>query len=129
MRLQVLLPYGVSLDQQVAKVSAEAENGFFTLLPRHIDFVAALVPGILQYVTGDGQEHFLALDEGILVKQADRVFVSAVRAIPGDDLERLRESVEEELKARDEDEQRARSVVARLEVDTLRRFSRFGGDA
>ncbi|NMC75543.1 MAG: F0F1 ATP synthase subunit epsilon, partial [Geobacteraceae bacterium] len=45
MKLTVLLPTGVLVDQEVTKVTAEAENGSFCLLPRHIDFLAALVPG------------------------------------------------------------------------------------
>jgi F-type H+-transporting ATPase subunit epsilon len=32
-------------------VIAEAQNGSFCLLPHHIDFVAALAPGLLAYTT------------------------------------------------------------------------------
>ncbi len=128
MNLRVLLPAQVLLDEEVEKVTAEAANGSFTLLPRHIDFVAALVPGILSYLTPGGREYFLALDEGILVKQGDQVYVSAARAVPGDDLEQLQDTVRNELKVLGEGEKRARSVMARLEVDTLRRFTRLGGN-
>lgn len=127
MNLRVLLPPGVMLDEEVEKVTAEAANGFFTLLPRHIDLVTALVPSIFSYVKPDGEEHFLALDEGILVKQGDRVYVSAARAVPGDDLGELRATVEREMRALDESEKKARSVMARLETDTLRRFTQLGG--
>lgn len=128
MNLRVLLPAQVLLDEEVEKVTAEAGNGSFTLLPRHIDFVAALVPGILSYLTPGGREYFLALDEGILVKQGDQVYVSAARAVPGDDLEQLQDTVRNELKVLGEGEKKARSVMARLEVDTLRRFTRLGGN-
>ncbi len=127
MNLKILLPAEVLLQEEVEKVTAEAENGFFTLLPRHIDFVAALVPSIFSYVTPDGQEHILALDEGILVKQGDQVYVSATRAVRGEDLRHLQDTIENELKVLDESEKKARSVMARLEVDTLRRFTRLGG--
>ena len=110
------------------QVTAEAENGFFTLLPRHIDFVTALVPGIFFYLTTDGEEHFLALDEGILVKQGDLVYVSAVRAVAGDDLEHLEDLVVNELKILGESEKKARTVMARLEADTLLRFTRLRGE-
>ena len=128
MNLRVLLPAQVLLDEEVEKVTAEAANGSFTLLPRHIDFVAALVPGILSYLTPGGREYFLALDEGILVKQGDQVYVSAARAVSGDDLEQLQDTVRNELRVLGEGEKRARSVMARLEVDTLRRFTRLGGN-
>ncbi len=123
----MLLPAGVLLDKEVQKVTAEAENGYFTLLPRHIDFVAALVPGIFSYQASDGAEHFLALDEGILVKQGDQVYVSAARAMPGDNLDQLQGAVENELKVLNENEKKTRTVMARLEADTLRRFTRLGG--
>jgi len=122
-----MLPDGVLLEEEVLQVTAEAENGFFTILPRHIDFVAALVPGIFSYITPDDHEHFMALDEGVLVKQEDKVFVSATRAIPGDDLEELEETVRTELMVLGENEKKARTVMARLEADTLRRFTRLGG--
>jgi F-type H+-transporting ATPase subunit epsilon len=57
MRLRVLLPTDVLVDREAAKVIAEAANGSFCLLPRHVDFVAALVPGILRYTTPQGEEH------------------------------------------------------------------------
>jgi len=115
------------LEEEVEKVTAEAENGFFTMLPRHIDFVAALIPGIFSYVTTGGEEHFLALDAGVLVKQGDQVYISAARAVPGDDLEHLEYTVESELKVLGESEKKARAVMARLEADTLRRFAHLGG--
>lgn len=126
--LKILLPAGVLLEEQVEQVTAEAENGFFSILPRHIDFVAALVPGIFSYVTPDDEEHFLALDDGILVKQGDQVYVSAARAVSGESLEVLEDAVENELKVLGEDEKKTRAVMARLEADTLRRFSRLGGE-
>lgn len=55
---------------------AEAENGSFGLLPRHIDVVTALVPGILAYVDGNGRQHLVGIDEGILVKCGDEVRVA-----------------------------------------------------
>ena len=45
MKLKVWLPISVLLDETVTKIKAEAENGHFCLLPHHIDFVTALVPG------------------------------------------------------------------------------------
>jgi ATP synthase protein I len=76
MRLKVLLPTEVLLNEAVTKVIAEAENGSFCLLPRHIDFVAALVPGLLSFTIDEGHEEFLAIDEGILVKCGAEVLVS-----------------------------------------------------
>ena len=128
MNLKILLPAEVLLEEEVEKVTAEAENGFFTILPRHVDFVSALVPSIFTYVTSGGGEHYLALDEGILVKQGDQLYVSAARAVAGESLEVLQETVESELKVLGESEKKSRAVMSRLEADTLRRFTRLGGE-
>lgn len=47
MQLKVLLPTEVLIDEAASKITAEAENGCFCLLPNHVDFVAGLVPGLL----------------------------------------------------------------------------------
>jgi F-type H+-transporting ATPase subunit epsilon len=121
-KLQVLTPAQVTLDQEVEKVIAEAEDGFFCLLPRHADFVAALVPGILEVHGAERGEEFLAVDQGILVKAGEDVVVSTRRAVRSADLEHLRDTVEETFLAVDEHERQARSAAARLEADLVRRF-------
>jgi F-type H+-transporting ATPase subunit epsilon len=123
MQLKVLLPTEVLLDETVIQVTAEAENGSFSLLPRHIDFVAALTPGLLSYVTaGDEREHFLAVNEGILVKVGTEVLVSTQSAVAGADLGQLQTTIEEQFRIHDERERVTRSAMARLEADFVRRF-------
>jgi F-type H+-transporting ATPase subunit epsilon len=91
MRLKVVLPNEVLIDTDVTKVVAEAENGMFCLLPRHVDFVAALVPGLLTCVLQDGQQElFFAVDEGTLVKCGPEVRVSTRRAVQGLDLGQMK---------------------------------------
>jgi F-type H+-transporting ATPase subunit epsilon len=123
MRLTVLLPTEILVDEEVAKVVAEAQNGSFCLLPRHIDFVAALVPGLLSFVnTSDGAEEFLAVDEGLLVKCGPQVLVSTRQAVRGGELGLLRETVEKTFKVLTDQEKRARTALANLEANFIRRF-------
>ncbi|MBN1543121.1 F0F1 ATP synthase subunit epsilon [candidate division KSB1 bacterium] len=122
MKLKVLLPRKVLLTEDVQKVVAEAENGAFGLLPRHIDLTAALVPGILSFVTANGEEKFLAVDEGILVKCGSEVLVSVSNALSGANLGELQERLEQEFKVLDEHEKESRSALARLEAGFIRRF-------
>jgi F-type H+-transporting ATPase subunit epsilon len=123
MRLTVLLPTEILVDEEVAKVVAEAQNGSFCLLPRHIDFVAALVPGLLSFVkTADGAEEFLAVDEGLLVKCGPQVLVSTRQAVRGEELGFLRETVEKTFKVLTDQEKRARTALANLEANFIRRF-------
>jgi F-type H+-transporting ATPase subunit epsilon len=122
MRLKVFLPAEIIVDEEVAKVVAEAGNGFFCMLQRHVDFVAALVPGLLSFETPEGKEVFLAVDEGILVKCKEDVLVSTRNAIRGPDLGELRKAVEEQFKVLDNREKMARSAVAKIEASFVRRF-------
>jgi F-type H+-transporting ATPase subunit epsilon len=122
MHLRIMLPTEVLVDEAVIKVIADAENGAFCLLPRHIDFVTALVPGVLSFHTNEGAERFAAIDEGTLVKCGRDVSVSAFNGVTGSDLEQLQALVEERFIDLDEHERRARTALARLEAGTLRRF-------
>ncbi len=121
MRLKVLLPAEVYLDEEVTKVVAEADNGFFCLLPHHVDFTASLVPGVLSYQAG-GREHYLAVDIGTLVKRGSDIHVSVRNAARSDELGTLKDIVTRQFEEIDEREKKARSSAAKLELDLLRRF-------
>jgi F-type H+-transporting ATPase subunit epsilon len=127
MNLKVLLPAEVLVKEEVAKVTAEAANGSFCLLPKHVDFVAALVPGILSFETAGGRETFVAVDEGILVKCGDEVMVSTRNAVRGPDLGQLRRTVEERFKVLDDHEKTARSAMVKIEAGFVRRFLEIQG--
>jgi F-type H+-transporting ATPase subunit epsilon len=122
MMLKVLLPAEILVDESVTKVHAEAINGSFTLLPRHIDFLAALVPGLLSFETEEGEEEFLAIDEGILIKQGSQVTVSTRHAVRGADLGQLEETIEKQFQSLDDRERTARSAAVKMEADLVRRF-------
>jgi len=123
MTLKVLLPFEVFAEEGgVMRIVAETRAGAFGLLPRRLDCVAALTPGILIYETEAQGEVYLAVDEGVLVKSGPNVLVSVRRALGGADLAQLRDAVEQEFMALDAHEQEARSVMAKLESGFLRRF-------
>lgn len=125
MKLKVLTPIKVLIDRPVTKIIAEAENGHFCLLPNHVDFLTALVPGILSFAT-DEEEVFIAVDEGILVKCGAEVLVSTRNAIVGKDLETLKPMVIEQFQMLDEKEKLTRSALAKFEVSMMRHFRELG---
>jgi len=122
MRLIVLTPDEHLFDGSVTKVVAEATNGSFGLLERHIDMTAPLVPGVLVYTGEAGETGYFGIDEGVLVKCGDTVSVAVRRAVRGRHLEELRRLVRAEFMAVDEQEQVARSALARLEAGVVRRM-------
>ena len=121
MILKVLLPTKILVDQEVTKVTAEAENGSFGILPRHVDFVTILIPGLLSFETEE-EEEFLAVAEGVLVKRGSEVIVSVRNAVRGKNLGELRTAVEEQFRTLDEQEKKTRTVIAKFEADFARRF-------
>lgn len=122
MRLEVVAPARRCVDRVVRRILAEGPDGHFGLLPRHGDFVSALVPGILVYEPEEGPERFVAVNSGTLLKCGDTVLVAVRGAIEGDDLGRLRARVTEEFRRQDEAERDARAALARLEASMVRRF-------
>jgi len=126
MRLRIMLPTERLVDEEVTKVIAEATNGSFCLLPRHIDFIAPLVPGLLQFSRLDGGEEFVAIDEGTLVKQGAEVLVATTNGVRGASLGELRETVEQRFLVQYDRETMARSALAKLEVNIVRRFMELG---
>lgn len=139
LRLKILLPTEILFDGLVTKVIAEAQNGFFCLLPRHIDCVAALVPGILCFYVRQSPsenvasesdkgekitvaENFVGIDSGVLIKCGDQVLVSTFNAVRTQNLDQLKETVEKQFLALDEQEQLARTALTHLEAATIRRF-------
>ena len=124
MKLRVLAPTHVEVDEDVDKVIAEAADGAFCLLPRHVDFVAALNPGILAYYWR-GRERLLAVNGGTLVKCGDDVLVSTMAAVAGDDLGALRRAVEDVFENVGDRERRAYSALVKMEADFIRRFIEF----
>jgi F-type H+-transporting ATPase subunit epsilon len=122
MRLKLLTPIEVLVDETVARINAEGPEGLFCLLPRHRDWVAALVPGIASFVTPAGHETFVAIDQGVLIKCGGDVVISVRRAVRDGDLACLREVVETRFRHCDDQEKAARSAIARLEAGVIRRF-------
>jgi F-type H+-transporting ATPase subunit epsilon len=120
--LTIAVPSAIAVTAAARKITAEGADGFFCLLPRHVDMVTALVPGLLTYVTATGEERFVAVDRGVLVKCGDRVLVATPQAIAGGDLGALRATVLERFGALDERERTARSAVRKLEAGFVRRF-------
>jgi F-type H+-transporting ATPase subunit epsilon len=126
MRLKIMLPSHIFFEEEVAKVIAEAENGQFCLLPRHADLAAALVPGILAYWDLEDTEHWVAVDEGILIKCGPEVRVATRQAVLGRNREDLRQPVDDVFRRLDEQERKTRSALARMEAEFARRLWELG---
>jgi F-type H+-transporting ATPase subunit epsilon len=120
MHLNILLPFRIFVEvQHVKHIVMETSKGAFGLLPHRQDCVAALVPGIFTYRTD--RDHYVAIDEGVMVKADSEVWVSVRSA----SLPELQESVEKTFKQLDEKEKEMRAVMARMESGFLLSLEKF----
>ncbi len=121
MQIKLVLPYRTLLDQPVDKITAPGSEGIFQILPKHIDVVWSLQPGILTLTRNDQDEYF-AIQQGTLVKEGNAVYVSTFQAVKGESLEKLHDTLAQSYEKQDEREKKANEVLIKLETDTIRRF-------
>ncbi|NCA98663.1 MAG: F0F1 ATP synthase subunit epsilon [Clostridia bacterium] len=108
--------------EHVVRLVADTPSGSHGIWPHRLDFVAPLRPGILTFQDDQGSEHYIALDEGILLKSGLLVQVSARRAVASDDLDSLRERLEATLKAVSEQDMQTRRILMKFEDDFIRLY-------
>ena len=115
MNLKVMTPYSVVLNTPVSQVTVEAVDGFFTLKPKHVDFVNALKSGIISYKKEE-KEAFIACNRGVVVKKGDEVSISTPLAILGENLDDLKKKIAVDFRMMEEERKEVRLSMARLEV-------------
>ena len=123
MQLQVLLPFKVfGSYEAIESIVLETPAGAFGLLPHRRDCVAELEPGILTYTAQGQKPSYMAIDEGVIVKNGQQVWVSVRNAHTDVDLEALKETVKTVFLSLTEQEREVRAVLARLESGFMRGF-------
>jgi F-type H+-transporting ATPase subunit epsilon len=120
MRLKFILPYKTILDIEVKKISAPGSNGDFQILPKHVDGTWTLRAGILTIMAD--KNLYYAINQGVVVKQGDIVYLSTIQAIAGDSLKELSKTVEDTLTVLSEKQRKAREVLIRLEMEIVKNF-------
>src|SRR5690554_3458912 len=123
MHVNLRLPTRLLFSGEAHKVFAEAENGTFAMLPQHTDFVTALVPSVLVVTDAEGQAQYFGVDQGVLVKHGYQVDIAVRRAVQGEDLASLHDTIQATFIEVDEDERVARTALSKLEAGIVRRFS------
>lgn len=124
MRLRIFLPTEVFYQQDtVRKIVAEGMEGYFTLLPRHIDYVSVLEPGIMTVELANNATDYIAVDQGTLVKRGNEVNISVRNGVRGESIEELSAVVDNQFKKIDDMEKKARAILTGLEFNMLKRFS------
>lgn len=121
MRVRLVIPGKTYLDEDMDKITAPGKEGSFQILPKHIDLVASLQPGILM-LTKDGKDRYFAINQGVLVKEQDLIHISCFQVMESVSLSKLKDTITENFKILDEKEKKLKQILTKLEADTLIRF-------
>ena len=129
MKLKILLPFKIYSEIfNVKRIVVETKNGSFGLLPKRLDCAAALTAGILEYENERNEITYVAIDEGVLVKTGNEVMISVRNAIGGNDLSKLRETINAEFSNLKENEKQLRTVMKKMSTNFLTNLDKFYKD-
>ena len=87
--LKIYSPTEILFEDNVKKINFQGKEGFLTILPNHIDYVSSFDTTIINLIDENNKEFFLALGNGVLVKYADRVRITAYKGVVAESLETL----------------------------------------
>jgi F-type H+-transporting ATPase subunit epsilon len=136
MRLRIVTPLAVVLDEDVGSLRAEDESGSFGVLPGHAPFLTALAISIVSWRRED-LERFCAVRGGVMTvsraaNSSTSVDIATREAVAGDDLATLDAEVLARFRSDVEEERTEHVETVRLQLNAIRRMvSRLktGGDA
>jgi len=117
-------PLGTVIKTKIKKVTFETLNGYYTLLPRHIDFISALQANIVSFTEENGQEKFAACHRGIVVKKGNAVTMSVQGAVICNTLDELSPAIFNDFKKSEEERKELNTAMVQLELGLIRGFGR-----
>src|SRR5215475_1221244 len=86
LRLEIVTPEATVYSDDVEMVTLQGVEGQMGILPQHIRLMTQLVPGEM-IVRKNGQDHFLAVGEGLIEVTGDRVAIVTDMAIPAESID------------------------------------------
>jgi len=102
MRLHVLTPDRIVLDEQVTSVRFQKVDGWQGILAHHAPYLTRTVQGVLIYrLPGDSQPRYLVLHSGTLEVRDNQVQVLTTAAEQGDDLQELAQRLKQQQQEAD----------------------------
>lgn len=130
MRLRIVTPLSVVVDEDIDSLRAEDASGGFGILNGHAPFLTALAISVVSWKT-KGAERFCALRGGVMtVDRCANIDIASREAVTGDDLATLDREVLARFQADADSERSEHTETMRLQFDVIRRMvSRLGSSA
>ncbi len=122
MRLSIVTPLSVVVDEDIASLRAEDATGSFGILPGHAPFLTALATSIVSWRQG-GRERFCAVRGGVLtVADGASVAIATREAVVGDDLATLDAEVLSRFRSQADAERVGNVEAVQLQLNAIRRM-------
>jgi len=122
MRLTVVTPLSIVVDEEVDSARAVDASGSFGILPGHAPFLTALAISIVSWKTPEG-ERFCAVRGGVLtVTDGASVAIASREAVAGDNLASLDTEVLARFQSDAEAERTEHTESTVLELNAIRRM-------
>lgn len=123
MRLRIVTPLAVVIDEDALSVRAEDATGSFGILPGHADFLTSLALSVVEWTRADGTRHYCAVRRGMFsVSGGADIAVATREAVPSDDLAALGGTVLARFHADIERDRSERFESTQLQLDAIRRI-------
>lgn len=127
MTVEIFAPNGAERYTEVELLDIDATGGRFGLLERHIDCTAALETGLLAISARDGEEHYIGIDGGVMVKIGGSVRIATGRIVSGVGLEKLEQKLAEQRNESTDAQRQRMRTLTRLELQLARGTVEAGG--
>lgn len=94
LNLRIYTPNKLFVDETITKLTVYGNEGSFTILPKHIDYVSSFDDCMLYFTKIDGETIFMGANQGILVKSGREIQISTFNIINGgNSLEELKDKL------------------------------------
>ncbi|MBN2755172.1 MAG: F0F1 ATP synthase subunit epsilon [Candidatus Goldbacteria bacterium] len=125
MKLKIVSLTETFQAENIEAVNIPGEKGCYSILPHHIDYAALVCPGVLTFRDAAGGRTDMAVDEGLLIKKGNDVYLScrnAIKGMPETEINALKTVVHDRFEVIDETEKKTREMLSRMESSFVRRF-------
>ncbi|PWW04539.1 F-type H+-transporting ATPase subunit epsilon [Hoeflea marina] len=121
MRLKIVTPLSIVVDEEIKSLKAEDLSGSFGVLPGHAEFLTSLAISVVSWSDASGSQRFCAVRGGVLTVTGGQAIAVATReAVTGDDLATLDQTVLARFRDEIEEERSEHVESTRLQLNAVR---------
>ena len=83
LNLRIYTPNKLFVDETIKKITVYGNEGCFTILPKHLDYVSSFDDCMLYFTKTNNERVFIGANQGVLVKSGREIQISTFNAVNG----------------------------------------------